>query len=337
MPFVDVTPQKKAAFFGNPGAVDRVYGAGRKERASSLTKMFPAVVGLADFDSGTVPLEDLEVIFSTWGMPALTPRQLNQMPKLEAVFYAAGSVQPFARPFLERGLLVVSAWRANAVAVAEFTVAQILLANKGYFQNTQDCRRQSPWREARHGPGNYGETVSILGAGAIGRKLIRLLQPFGLEVLVFDPYLPDEEAARLGVEKVSLEEAFGRANVVSNHLANNSETVKMLNGPLLARLRDGATFINTGRGQTVQEEDLVRLLQERPSLTALLDVTDPEPPETDSPLYTLPNVHLTSHIAGAIGREVLRMADLCLDEFVAWQEGRPVQNAVTLAQLETMA
>ena len=329
--------RKKAAFFGSPDLIDRVYGGDRKARVAAQTNLFPSVIRQADLAGCAADLKDLEVIFSTWGMPALTRQELDGLPCLKAVFYAAGSVQPFARPLLERGILVVSAWHANAVAVAEFTLAQILLANKGYFQNTQNCRRRVPWREAPHGEGNYGETVALLGAGAIGRRLIGLLQPFHLHLLVFDPYLSPDEAARLGVEKVSLEEAFTRAGVVSNHLADKPETERMLDGSLMMRLRDGATFINTGRGRTLDEDGLARVLQARPSLTALLDVTHPEPPEPDSPLYTLPNVHLTSHIAGAIGNEVLRMADCCLEEFAAWQAGRPLQYAISLTQLETMA
>ena len=327
--------QKNAAFFGVPEMINRVYAGDRKAQVAAQANLFPDVLVRADFTARAAELQQIDVIFATWGMPALTEQELDMLPRLEAVFYAAGTVQPFARPLLERGILVVSAWHANAVA--EFTLAQILLANKGCFRNMQECRRRVPWREASHGPGNYGETVALLGAGAIGRKLIGLLQPFHLRVLVFDPYLAPEEAKRLGVEKVSLEEAFTRAGVVSNHLADKPETEKLLNAALLTRLRDGATFINTGRGRTVDEEALTRLLQERPSLTALLDVTHPEPPLPDSPLDTLPNAHLTSHIAGAIGDEVQRMADYCLEEFAAWQECRPLRYAVNLAQLETMA
>ena len=332
-----LTNRKNTAFFGAPDMIDRVYSGDRKAQVAAQTNLFPHILVRADLSVRSAELQELEVIFSTWGMPALTEQELEMLPRLEAVFYAAGSVQPFARPLLERGILVVSAWHANAVAVAEFTLAQILLANKGYFQNTAACRRRTPWREAAHGQGNYGATVALLGAGAIGRKLIGLLQAFHLNILVFDPYLSPEEAARLGVEKVSLEEAFARADVVSNHLADKPETEKLVNADLLARLRDGATFINTGRGRTVDEDALTRVLHERPSLTALLDVTHPEPPLPDSPLYTLPNAHLTSHIAGAIGNEVQRMADFCLEEFAAWQAGRPLRYAVSLAQLETMA
>jgi phosphoglycerate dehydrogenase-like enzyme len=211
-------------------------------------------------------------------MFALAPNQLDRLPALRAVFYAAGSVRSFATSLLARDILVVSAWAANAVPVAEFTLAQILLANKGYFRNVAEYRGPEHRRGAFSGRGNFGATVSLLGAGQIGRKLIELLRPFHLRVLVWDPFLSPNDAEALGVEKVQLSEAFARGDVVSNHLANVPDTVGLLNGALFASLPPNATFINTGRGATVNEPEMIRVLRERPDLFALLDVTDPEPP-----------------------------------------------------------
>jgi phosphoglycerate dehydrogenase-like enzyme len=332
---------KRAAFFCNDGSwesgnVPRVYGALR-EQIQALTDCYPVVVTTRTFDEHAPRLGDLEVVFSTWGMPALSAEQLDCLPDLRAVFYAAGSVQGFARPLLQRGILVSSAWAANAVPVAEFTLAQILLANKGYFRNTREYCEPQSFRSAFRGRGNLGALVALLGAGQIGHKVVELLRPFRLNVLVFDPFLSVEDAALLGVENVTLEEAFRRGQVVSNHLANLPATAGMLHGGLFEMLPPGATFINTGRGQTVVEAELIQVLRSRPDVFALLDVTYPEPPAAGSPLYELPNVYLTSHIAGSIGDEVLRLAEYMLAEFQAWEEGRPLRYAVSLEQLETMA
>ena len=203
------------------------------------------------------------------------------LPNLKCVFYGAGTVQSFARPFLDRGVKVFSAWAANAVPVAEFTVAQIILSNKGYFL-TNRLYHSSGNKAAKDAfnkcNGNYGETVGIIGAGMIGKLVIRMLKQYRLKALVFDPFLSDEKAKELGVEKCELPELFERAFVVSNHLANNEQTKGMLNYDLFHRMRENAVFINTGRGAQVVEDDLVRVLQERPDITALLDVTCPEPP-----------------------------------------------------------
>ena len=171
----------------------------------------------------------------------------------------------------------------------------------------------------------------------VGRKVIERLVPFDLKVLVFDPFLSVEDAAKLGVEKVTLEEAFARGQIVSNHLANVPETKGLLRALHFQALPENAVFLNTGRGATIVESDLVTVLEQRPDLIALLDVTDPEPPLVDSAFYRLPNVFLSSHVAGSIGGEVNRMADTVIEEFLAWQHGKPLRYAVTLEMLATMA
>lgn len=285
--------------------------------------------------------KDTEYIFSTWGMPAFTEEEIKKyLPALKAVFYGAGTVQAFARPFLNCGVRVFSAWAANAVPVAEYTVAQIILANKGFFSSS---RLAKAWKreEARnnHGSytGNYDTKVGIIGAGMIGKLVIGMLKAYCLEVLVFDPFLPDDKADELGVKKVSLETVFKECSVVSNHLANNEQTKGMLDGKLFESMLPYSTFINTGRGAQVVEDDLIRVLNERPDVTALLDVTFPEPPKKDSELYTLENCILTPHIAGSSGNEVRRMGEYIMAEYESFIGNKPCKYEVTLEMLKTMA
>jgi phosphoglycerate dehydrogenase-like enzyme len=335
----------KAAFFNESAPVrgtamlDYVFAQGRRKQVETLTDLYPVVIHSRNFDEHAAALAGLEAIFSTWGMPKVTEAQLDRMPKLKALFYAAGSVKGFAPPYLKRGIIVSSAWAANAVSVAEFCLAQILLACKGYFRNTRDCRttERNSHKKAFSGHGTYGDTVAIIGAGQIGRKLIELLRPFRLKVLVVDPFLSEPEADMLGVAKATLEDAFAQAYVVSNHLPNLPELQKVLTGRLFATMRPDATFINTGRGAQVNEPELIAVLKERPDLMALLDVTDPEPAPAGSAFYTLPNVQLSSHIAGAHDDEVARMADTAIEEFQRWERGQPLRYAVTAAMLERMA
>ena len=306
--------------------------------AAALTE---TVFTKADILAAPARFADTQVIFSTWGMPVFTEEEIQAcFPGLECVFYAAGTVQTFARPFLNCGVKVFSAWAANAVPVAELTVAQIILANKGYFLSNRifHAKDRQTARAAIAGcRGNYGETVGIIGAGMIGKLVIRMLQSYNLKVLVFDPFLPPETAAELGVELCGLPELFERAFTVSNHLANNAQTKGMLHYDLFRRMRENAVFLNTGRGAQVVEEDLVRILQERPDLTALLDVTEPEPPVEGHPFYTLPNCLLSPHIAGSAGREVVRMAEYMVTEYEAYRSGEPCRYEVTKKMLETMA
>ncbi len=281
---------------------------------------------------------DVEVIFSTWGMPQFTEAEIKAyLPRLKAVFYAAGTVQTFARPFLACGVKVFSAWAANAVPVAEYTVAQILLANKGFFKVMRYTDIASA-RTCHAGfPGNYGVTVGIIGAGMIGKLVIRLLKSHDLHVLVFDPFLPEEKAAELGVTKCDLDTIFRQCQVVSNHLADNAQSKGMLGYAQFSAMPPYATFLNTGRGAQVVEDDLIRVLRSRLDLTAILDVTEPEPPEKGSPLYSLPNCILTPHIAGSSGNEIRRMGQYMKAEYKNFAEKKPCNYEVTLSMLETMA
>jgi phosphoglycerate dehydrogenase-like enzyme len=125
--------------------------------------------------------------------------------------------------------------------------------------------------------------------------------------------------------------------VVSNHLANNEQTKGMLHKSLFEKMLPFATFINTGRGAQVVEDDLINVLKNRPDLTALLDVTFPEPPERGSELYTLPNCILTPHIAGSAGNEVRRMGEYMEAEYQNLIQNKPCKYEVTLEMLKTMA
>ena len=187
-------------------------------------------------------------------------------------------------------------------------------------------------------PGNYEIKVGIIGAGMIGKMVIERLHTLEkTEILVFDPFLPEDKAAELGVVKCDLPTLFARCDVISNHLANNPQTVGMLNAALFDTMKPHATFINTGRGAQVVEADMIKALQDVPTRCAVLDVTFPEPPAADSPLYTMPNVYLTPHIAGSLGNEVHRMAEYMAEEAQSFTEGKPTRYSVTIKMLETMA
>ena len=284
---------------------------------------------------------DVDYIFSTWGMPALDRETIRRVfPSLKCVFYAAGSVQAFARPFLECGVRVFSAWAANGVPVAEYTVAQIVLANKGFFSNTRRMRErdlQGARTIKQSIRGSFGARVGIIGVGMIGSMVAQRLKDYNLEVLAFDPFLPKEKAEALGIRLTTLEEIFSTCYTVTNHLANNEQTQGMLGYEHFSKMIPYATFLNTGRGAQVREDDLARALAQRPDLTAVLDVTYPEPCAEGHPFYSLENCFLTSHIAGSLGDEVRRMAEYMEEEFLLLTSGGAVRYEVTPKMLETMA
>ena len=335
---------KETAAFINVSAqneLSRVYDDAVYNKLCQTLDLTREVILAENFEEHRERLSKVSYLFATWGMPALTEKQIGEyLPNLKAVFYAAGTVQGFARPFLNRDVKVFSAWAANAVPVAEFTVAQIVLSGKGYFQGMR--RMETGGREAfsafSHSlPCNYRVKIGILGAGMIGSRVLQMLQGYDFETLAYDPFASEEKLAALGARRASLEEIFSECQVISNHIANLPATQKILRYEHFSKMKKNAVFINTGRGAQVVEDDLARALREDPDRTALLDVTWPEPPEADSPLLTLPNCILSPHIAGSMNNEVARMGAYMAEEYEALSAGRPCRYQVTLDMLETMA
>ena len=331
----------KSVFLGDENNIGQVYSKETIEKLKSLAEIEDKVYTKEDIISDKLSTENITYIFSTWGMPQFSAQEIKKyFPSLKAIFYAAGTVQQFARPFLNCGVKVFSAWGANAVPVAEYTVAQIILANKGFYKLSALMSKGNypiARRKFSNYKGNYGAKIGIIGVGMIGKLVIKMLKAYNLKVLVFDPFLPDETAVELGVEKTSLERIFSECDVISNHLADNGQTKGMLKGELFALMPPCATFLNTGRGAQVVEKDLINVLKQREDITAILDVTSPEPPEENSEFYKLENCILTPHIAGSSGDEVRRMSEYMLEEFEAFIKNEPLKYEVTLKMLETMA
>ena len=179
--------------------------------------------------------------------------------------------------------------------------------------------------------------IGVIGAGAIGKLVIEKLTGFDNEVLVFDPFLTEEQISSLGGKKATLKKIFSECIVISNHLADKEETKGILNYSLFSLMPKNAVFLNTGRGAQVNESDLVRALAEDKSRIAILDVTHPEPPEENHPFYTMDNIILTPHFAGSSGNEVERMAIFMIDEFERVKNGVAPLYEVTIEMLERMA
>ena len=275
-------------------------------------------------------LSDVELLLGGWGMPALDERILNAMPHLRAVFYCGGSIRGMVTPaFWTRQIPICSAVTANAIPVSEFTLGAILMSLKRVWHYGALLRRSGQYPARQPMPGAYRSTVAVISMGHIGRRVRELLRPFDVNVIAYDPFLTADEAEKLGVEPVTLNEAFERADVVSLHTPEIPETRDLIQREQLTRMRENATLINTARGAIIREHDLLDVLQQRPDLYAVLDVTSIEPPHPDSPLLVLPNVVLTPHIAGSVGNECRRMTQCMLDDAARFLRGEPLQFRIT--------
>lgn len=317
-----------------PGIAERLFADRHRDRLATLARSDPRLIAhdlAAPTPAVATALAEADVLFTCWGATPLTPEVLERAPRLRAVVHAAGSVKHHITDACwERGIAVASAAAANALPVAEYTLAAILFAGKHVLRSAQryeELRAGYDWRRELDSAGNYRRTVGIVGASRIGRGVIELLRPFDLQVLLHDPYVTAAEAAALGVVPTGLDELCGRSDIVTIHAPQLPATHHMLDARRLALLPDGATLINTARGSLIDEQALLaELVSGR--LHAVLDVTDPEVPPADSPLYTLPNVLLTPHIAGSLGNELHRLTDRALDELERFAAGLPFADPV---------
>ena len=319
----------KAAIFNNNGDVNipKVFGEKGIARIHELCDVYGEVITNDNFAAHVDNLQDVEVIFSTWGMPVLTQEEVNKLANLKLVLYAAGATRDFRFPFVNNGVTVCSATAANAIPVAEFCVSQIVLAATGFFKNIIDCRDAKKMHNATAhiGRGCYGARVALLGNGTISHLVHKMLESYHFDVVVI-PSRPEQRT-------MSLEEAFSTSYVVSNHFPDRDDNVHVFNKELFEMIPENGTFINTGRGRQVDEDALIEVCKKRQDLMALLDVQHPEPPVEGSELYSLDNIYLTSHIAGSKNEETWRMADYMIDELIRWQNGEELKYVVAHDQL----
>jgi phosphoglycerate dehydrogenase-like enzyme len=296
-----------------------------------------AVQALPD-DRASQVLARAEVLLGHWGCVVVDEALLARAPRLRMLAYAAGTVRDTVTPAaFGRGLLVTSGAAANAVPVAEYTVAAILWANKAAFVERERLRGVAvPPPRRRHPVGNWGKRIGLVGASHVGRAVVGLLRPYRCTVVVADPFLADAEAAALGAARVELDELLATSDVVSLHAPALPATAHMIGAEQLARMMDGATLINTARGTLVDHDALVAELRTG-RLSAVLDVTDPEPLPPHHPLLQLPTCVVTPHLAGSQGTELSRQAELVVEEIRRFAAGEPPLHPVVATDMGRVA
>ena len=296
-----------------------------------------AVQALPDARAAEV-LAAADVLLGHWGCVVVDEGLLDRAPRLAMLAYAGGTLRDTVTPAaFARGLRITSGAAANAVPVAEYTVAAILWANKGAFVERERLRgAEMPPLPRRHPVGNWAKRIGLVGASHVGRAVVELLAPYRCSLAIADPYLSAEGAAALGVDKVELDELLATSDVVSLHAPALPSTERMIGAPQLARMLDGATLINTARGVLVDHAALVPEVRSG-RLTAVLDVTDPEPLPPDHPLLHLPTCVVTPHLAGSQGTELSRQAELVVEEIRRFAAGEPPLHPVVADDIGRVA
>ena len=315
-----------ALYILEPGNFEVIYGPEEQAAIASQVQLLGAPLASKKCSEFPELLGAVELIFSGWGAPLMDEKFLAAAPKLKAVFYGSGSIRSFVtEDFWQRGIVVTSAYAANAVPVVEYTLAVILLSLKHFWRQAVAAKTQDRSARSTPVPGAYRSTVGVISLGMIGRQVCDRLRGHDVRVLAYDPFATPAQAAALNVELCPLAEVFQRADVVTLHTPWLKETEGLITGAHFAAMKPGATFLNTARGAIVRESEMIAVLASRPDLQAVLDVTYPEPPKPESSLYTLPNVVLTPHIAGSMGNECRRMGQYMVEELGRYLTGQPLR------------
>ncbi len=332
----------KLAFAYNPAHAGDVITVDQIQRLRAFCDVIDPVPMESFADTRALAtLSQMTVLVTGWGCPVLDRSFLAKTPRLGLVAHAAGSVKSFIAPeIFEAGIRVTSAAVANAIPVAEFTLAAILFANKNVFgfrdlyRERRDQLRPEQFTGGK--VGNWRKTIGIVGLSRIGRRVLDLLRPFDLDVIVHDPYLSDAEARALGVRNVALDDLIRHSDIVTLHAPALDLTRHMIDARRLALLRDGGTLINTARGSLVDQAALIRELT-LGRIAAVIDVTDPDVLPADSPLFDLPNVFLTPHIAGSLGTERERLGVMAVDEVERFARQEPLVYQISASDLHLQA
>lgn len=274
-------------------------------------------------------LPPADACLTSWDVACLDAEVIAAAPRLKALAHMGGSVKRFVSDALwERGIHIFSSAPALARDVAETTLGLMIVGMKHIWPLARHVR-QGGWREDASWPARElrKKRVGIVGASGVGRHVIDLLKPFEVTILLYDPYVSPEEAQRLGACPVEMDELARRADIISLHAPANAETYHLLDARRLKMMKDDALIVNTARGSLIDEKALVEEMS-KGRFFAFLDVTDPEPPDADSPLRRLENVVVTPHLAGCI-EDCSHLSLVAVEELRRFFAGEAPLNRVT--------
>ncbi len=278
-------------------------------------------------------------VITSWGSPQITEEHVAAADELQIVGHAAGSVKTRLAPAgHERGIVLLSAADVIAESVAEYTLWAMLSGQRNLLRYERVMKQERGWKSAdeHFGHSLYAKKIGIVSASMVGRRVIGLLKPFGCDVMVYDPYLSDEDARLLDVRPVTLEELFAAADIISVHAPITPETRRMITRAHFESIRDGALFVHTARTWVLDQEALTAELQKN-RFNAFIDVFEPEPLPADHRLRDLDNVFLSPHVSGHTSESRLRLVEEIARDIQRFFNDQPLRLAVPYEKLSIMA
>ncbi|MFE5320650.1 hydroxyacid dehydrogenase [Paenibacillus sp. NPDC056579] len=278
------------------------------------------------------------IIITTWRTCPLDDEVLEHAEQLELVAHMAGSIRPVlpTTKVYDRGIRVLNSNYAIAVSVSESVLALILALGHRIIRvheiMSTGGNAKLPALETYE---LRGKTVGLVGLGMVAREVIKLLQPFGVSILGYDPFLSEDKAAELGVRLASLHELLSSSDIISLHAPKVPETYRMIGEKELSLIRAGAMLINTARGDLIDEDALLAELRKNRFLAGL-DVFSVEPLPPDSEFRRLGNVIARPHLAGVNPDSRLRIGTMMVEEIRRFYAGEPLAFEVKREQLAIM-
>ncbi len=330
---MNTNQQPEAVYSLGAEAFEMIYSDAEQAQIAELFGSPPPLIPPKEITSGSHDLSRVRFLFTGWGAPPTDEKLFTTLPKLELILYGAGATDHLTTDTLKSSRVrLTSAIAINAIPVAEFTFACIIfglknvvhLAARRYNRHSYDRSGLPPIR------GAYRTRVGLVSLGYIGRLVAGKLRSVDVDLVAYDPYVSPDAATRSGAQLVGLEELFETSDVVSLHTPLNNKTKGLFTRELFDRMKEGSTLINTARARLIRAGDLDSFLRARPDVQAFIDVTHPEPLPEDSPLWDLPNVFLTPHIAGSFGYECYRMGRAMIGECKRYLAGEPLEYEVPL-------
>ena len=270
-------------------------------------------------------VRDAEGIMLGWNIPA---EVLDSCSRLRIISYMGIDPRKYIDLSLatRKGIAVTNTPHYGDHTVAEHAMALILCCAKRITQ-LNSLVHQGVWEQGGYNMELWGKTLGLVGLGGIGAEVARLAQAFGMQVLCWTHHPTVERAKRYGVQFVTLKELFQQADVVTLHMRHTAETERLITRELLELLKPGAIFVNTARGELVDNQALAKLLKAGKLGAVGLDVFDAEPIEPDSPFLGTENVVLTPHLAYNTREANANILNISVDNLVAFFSGFP-QNVV---------
>jgi len=233
----------------------------------------------------------------------------------------------------EKGIVVMNTPGGNTLSAAEQTMALMLALSRNLPQSVISLQGGAWDRKKFTGTELYGKTLGVIGMGNIGTAVAVRAEAFGMNAIGYDPFMTEEAMMKVGVEPVSLEDLYQRADYITLHVPVNDNTRKMINAETIGKMKNGVRIINCARGAVIDEEALLAALESGKVAGAALDVLQKEPPE-DNPLVKHPKCVVTPHLGASTTEAQERVAVEIVDQVKEYLHGGPARNAANIPTVD---